>query len=77
MLVVLIVEGIFGTIVLQMDAGTDRTFLSWCMAVLIFLLVIIVAGIAIWRPLSLRGVAPTISPRYSLLYRAPGEHSEP
>ena len=71
-LVVLIVEAIFGVFVFKLDAGADRTFVIQCMILLIFALVLIVTCIAIWRPLALSGQErPQKETRYSLLIGPP------
>ncbi len=54
-LVVLIIETILTTFVIKLDAGADRTLVIACMIILILALVLIVAGIAIWRPGALSG----------------------
>ena len=54
-LVVLIVETIFCALVFKLDPGGDRTFVIRCIVILIFALVLIVTGIAIWRPSALGG----------------------
>jgi hypothetical protein len=51
-LIVLVVEVIFG-IIASMSAGSDRTYLIIGMIGIMFLLILIVAGMAIWRPYSL------------------------
>ena len=53
-LVVLIVEVILG-ILASFSSGNDKTYLVVGMLALIFLLVLIVAGMAVFRPLSLYG----------------------
>src|SRR5205807_154745 len=53
-LVVLIVEAILG-ITTNFSSGNDKTYLVIGMLVLLFLLVLIVAGMAIFRPASLYG----------------------
>jgi hypothetical protein len=55
-LLVLIVEAILG-IVAAFSTGNDKTYLIIGMLVLIFLLVFIVAGMAIFRPMSLYGMS--------------------
>src|SRR5712692_9381528 len=59
-LVVLIVEAILG-ITATFSSGNDKTFLIGGMLALIFLLVLIVSGMAVFRPPSLYGklVIPT------------------
>jgi hypothetical protein len=54
-LVVLVIEGIFG-IVANSSQGTDRTYIITGMLLLIFLLVIIVASFAFFRPGALLGL---------------------
>lgn len=56
-LAVLAVEAILG-ITANFSQGQDRTYLIVGMLVLIFLLVLIVAGMAIFRPEALKGVRP-------------------
>lgn len=68
-LVILIVEVIFG-IIATFSSGTDKTYIIIGMLFLIFLLVFIVAGMAVFRPMSLYGV-PTKSKRE----RKPAEFS--
>ncbi len=65
-LVVLIVEAIFG-IVASFSQGIERTVLVISMVVLLFLLVVIVAGLAIFKPEALQGKRPrkTKAPRAS------------
>jgi hypothetical protein len=76
-LVVLIVEAIFGVFVFKLDAGVDRTFVIQCMIVLIFSLILIVTGMAIWRPLALSGKEPLQKEiSYSLLI-GPPKNSRP
>lgn len=58
-LVVLVIEVIFG-IIAELSEGTDRTALIVGMLVLIFALVGIVAGMAIWRPEGLKGARPKL-----------------
>jgi|GEM_PF-3480143 len=57
-LVVLIVEAILG-ITASSSSGNDKTFLIGGMLALIFLLVLIVSGMAVFKPPSLYGKAPT------------------
>lgn len=59
-LVVLIVEVIMG-ITASFSTGSDKTYLITGMIALIFLLVIIVSGIAIFRPMALYGLPTTPS----------------
>ena len=59
-LVVLIVEVVFGVIA-GLSEGSNRTSLIIGMMSLIFCLVLLVAGMALWRPESLRGRRPTPS----------------
>jgi hypothetical protein len=71
-LVVLIIEAIFGVFVFKLNEGADRTFVIQCMIVLIFSLVLIVTGIAILRPWALSGKEPPQKEtRYSLLIGPP------
>ncbi len=58
-LVVLVVEVILG-IAANFSQGTDRTYLIVGMLSLIFLLVIIVAGLAVFRPEALSGQRPIV-----------------
>ncbi len=60
-LVVLVVEVILG-ITANLSQGTDRTYLIIGMLVLIFLLVFIVTGLALYRPEALIGVRPNSRP---------------
>jgi hypothetical protein len=71
-LVVLIVEVIFGMILLQID-GADRTFIIRSMIGIIIALVLIVAGIAVWRPSALTGKDPRQRTKVSLLIGPPEE----
>ena len=57
-LIVLTIEVIFG-IVAAMSAGSDRTYLILGMLLIIFLLIIIVASLSVWRPESLSGQRPS------------------
>lgn len=59
-LVVLVVEALFG-IIAGFSQGTDRTYLIIGMLGLIFLLIVIVAILAIWRPESLQGKRPKLN----------------
>ena len=71
-LVVLIVEATLGVIIFRLDTGTDRTILLVSMITLIFALVLIVAGIAAWRPTVLSGKEYQRSEtKYSLLIGPP------
>jgi hypothetical protein len=54
-LVILIVEVVFG-ISASISSGSDKTYLIVGMLILIFLLVLIVAGMAFFRPASLYGI---------------------
>jgi len=56
-LAVLVVEAILG-LTAYFSQGQDRTYLIVGMLVLIFLLVVIVAGMAVFRPEALSGVRP-------------------
>ena len=58
-LVVLIVEGILGVITANLSQGADRTYLILGMLLLIFLLVVIVAIFALFRPEALSGKRPS------------------
>src|SRR5258708_17937113 len=58
-LVVLVVEVIFGVIA-GASQGGERVYLIAGMTVLIFLLVGLVAFMAIWRPESLQGIRPKL-----------------
>jgi hypothetical protein len=62
-LVVLTVEVIFG-IVAAMSAGSDRTYLIVGMLLIIFLLIIIVASLSVWRPESLSGQRPSYNSNF-------------
>src|ERR1044071_9252472 len=57
-LVVLVVE-VALSIVAGLSAGHDRTYAVVGMLVLIFMLVLLVAAMAIWRPESLQGARPS------------------
>jgi hypothetical protein len=65
-LVVLVVEAILGVTV-NFSQGTDRTYLIIGMLVLIFMLVIIVAGFAFFRPEALSGKRPVNRQRNEML----------
>jgi hypothetical protein len=70
-LVVLIVEAILGTVAFTIEVGADRTFVIRAMIVLIFALVVIVTGLALWRPSILAGKDPERETKYSLLIGPP------
>lgn len=71
-LVVLLVEVVLTVFVFRLDAGSDRTLVIICMIILIFALVLIVAGIAIWRPSALSGKEQqSKETKYSLLIGPP------
>ncbi len=56
-LTVLVVEAILG-VAAGFSQGADRTLLIWGMMILIFLLIIIVVGLALFRPEALSGKRP-------------------
>jgi hypothetical protein len=70
-LVVLIVEALLGAVGFALGAGEDRSFVIRAMIILIFALVVIVTGIAIWRPSILAGEDPRRESKYSLLIGPP------
>lgn len=73
-LVLLVAEAILGLVVLNLEAGTDRTFIIRGMIVLIFALVIIVTLLALSRRLTDQDPLQTAS-KYSL-YIGPPDRPE-
>ena len=75
-LVVLIVEAVLGSVA-ALSSGIDRTWLVIGMLALIFLLVVIVASMAIFRPKALYGIIERISTESEVSTDKPNKVSEP